>query len=167
MAKVSKQRKAEAIAAALRELCPPGTTVYTVLRGVSRSGMSCNIDCYVISAGGEPRWISRLAADAAGFTFNERRECIRVGGCGMDMGFHIVYGLSHALYPDGFGCIGDASGNRSNVCPSNDHSNGDRDYTPHSVYEHDKAQHAKLDKPPSIKPHWHRDGGYALRHRWL
>jgi len=41
---------------------------------------------------------------------------IRVGGCGMDMGFHLIYSLSRILYPNGFDCIGDN-------CPSNDHFN--------------------------------------------
>lgn len=34
--------------------------------------------------------------------------------------------ISRVLYPQGFGCIGEG-------CPSNDHSNGDRDYTPHAT----------------------------------
>ena len=56
----------------------------------------------------------------------------------MDMGFHLVYELSRALYPAGFVCSGDK-------CNSNDHSNGDRDHSPHQ----------------------HQDGGYALRCRWI
>lgn len=63
-----------------------------------------------------------------------------VGGCGMDMGYHLVYALARKLWPDGFDCIGPG-------CPSNDHSNGDRDYTP--GHRH------------------HADGGYCLKHRWL
>jgi hypothetical protein len=30
------------------------------------------------------------------------RNGIRVGGCGMDMGFHLVYTLSRALFDDGY-----------------------------------------------------------------
>lgn len=66
-------------------------------------------------------------------------DALVVNGCGMDMGFHVVYELGYTLYGrDGFICIGER-------CPSNDHSNGDRDYTPHA----------------------HTDGGYALRYEWL
>ena len=54
------------------------------------------------------------------------------------MGFAVIYELSQALFPKGFECIGEK-------CPSNDHSNGDRDYTPHH----------------------HNSGGYALKHRWM
>lgn len=171
MAKVSKERRENALAR-LRELLKPGDTVHTVLRDVSRSGMSRNIDCYVI-ADGEPRWISRYVADACGMTFNEKRECIRIGGCGMDMGFAIVYDLSHTLYPDGFGCIGeDRDAHR--YCPSNDHSNGDRDYTPHhgAVYTAEtcpgKPCSSDCDhKERDGRDHWHKSGGYALRHKWM
>lgn len=126
---------------ALRELVPPGTTVYTILRHVSRSGMSRRIDLYVIQDG-ESRWLSGYYKTAEGIT-NRKYEAITVQGCGMDMGYHLVYNLSRMLYPDGFTCVGD--GSPSTCCPSNDHSNGDRDHT----------------------PHLHRDGGYALRQRWL
>jgi hypothetical protein len=77
-----------------------------------------------------------------------------VGGCGMDMGFHLVYSLSRALFPTGFGCIGrvtNAKGERTAWCNSNDHHNGDRDHTRHTTR----------------RKHWHRDGGYALVHRWM
>ena len=49
-----------------------------------------------------------------------------IGGCGMDMGFHVVYNLGRAMWPDG---TPDPHGTR----------NGEPD----------------------------RDGGYALKHRWL
>lgn len=127
----------------LRAECPPGTTLFTVLRHVSKSGMSRDIDVYKLE-GGDRQWLSRLAARAAGLTFNERAEAIRMGGCGMDMGFALVYELASALYPDGFDCIG-ARTDRWPGCPSSDHNNGDRNY----------------------EPHHHRSGGYALRHRWL
>ena len=126
----------------LREWLKPGDTVFTVLRHVSRSGMSRLIDCYIIE-GNEAHWISSRVAKAVGFSFDDKKDSIRVGGCGMDMGFHIVYELSHVLFPKGFECIGDKEGNR---CPANDHCNGDRNYTPH-LHEH--------------------AGGYALRHRWM
>src|SRR5262245_5305389 len=109
----------------LRELLPPGSTAWTVLRHVSRSGMSRAIDVYHIHDS-DRDWLSYRVAAVTGFTFSEKREALSVGGCGMDMGFHVVYTLSRVLYRDGFGCIGDG-------CPSNDHSNVDRDYTPHGA----------------------------------
>ena len=141
----------------LRESLPPGTTVFTVLRHVSASGMSRSIDAYRIGPeadrdGAAIAWrLSWSICKATGFAYDNRHEAIKVGGAGMDMGFHIVYSLSAALYSDGFGCIGER-------CPSNDHSNWDREYTPNG--------HIEI---PGQDPyeHWHRDGGYALRHRWI
>lgn len=98
MTKAKQSARDEAIAT-LRETLKPGMTVYTVLRGVSRSGMSRNIDLYVME-NNAPRWISRYAATAAGFQFDEKHDCLKIGGCGMDMGFHAVYSLSRVLYPD-------------------------------------------------------------------
>ena len=137
----------------LMRLCPPGTTVYTVLNSVSRSGMSRDIKMYVI-VDGAPQWIAGYAAVLLGEKVTPR-DGIKAGGCGMDMGFHLVYNLSMTLYPTGHGCTGED-------CPSNDHSNGDRDRTPHGngMTPHLRAVAIGAD-------HWHREGGYALRHRWM
>ena len=125
----------------LRELVKPGDTVWTNLQHVSRSGMYRAISLYVIEDN-EPRRISYLVAKALGDRWDNQREAVGVSGCGMDMGFHLVNSLSYALHPEGFECVGDGDRNR---CPSNNHSNGDRDYS----------------------PHWHKEGGFSLRHRWL
>lgn len=85
----------------LRKLCPKGSTVYCVLRGVSRSGMSRNIDFYVMQDN-EPRWLTGYMS-AAGIVNQSRSDWeksrgVKVHGCGMDMGFHVVNNLSMALY---------------------------------------------------------------------
>jgi hypothetical protein len=150
MTKKQAADQAEALAH-LRSWLSPGDKVCTVLRHVSRSGMMRAIDLYAWT-GAEPPvklWLSSYAARAGVASLSKRYDSLLAGGCGMDMGFSLVYSLSSALYPDGFGCIGKR-------CPSNDHSNGDRDYTPH--------------KPEGLKPqrdHWHTAGGYALRHEWI
>lgn len=127
-------------------LAKPGDTIYTILRHVSRSGMQRHISVVVIPEGADcsRRFdLTFWTAHALGYPV-ARNGGIKVTGCGMDMGFQLAYTLSSILYPTGFGCIGDR-------CPSNDHSSGDRDRTPHTA----------------DAPHWHRDGGYALRHAWL
>lgn len=112
--------------------------IYTILRHVSKSGMMRVIDPLVI-LDGEPFSLAYLYARATGERVDDRGG-IRVGGCGMDMGYHLAYGLSRMAYPKGHPCDGAA-------CQSNDHSNGDHDRTPgHTV---------------------HADGGYRVRHRWL
>ena len=116
----------------LQEMLQPGDTVYTILKKCSRSGMYRHIAVIV-----KERNISGLVATA-----DERKwhddDSVGASGCGMDMGFEVVYSLSSTLFPNGFLCIGDG-------CPSNDHHNGDRNYATHH----------------------HTSGGYALKQRWL
>lgn len=135
--------------ARLRELLPPGSTVYTSLRHVSRSGMYRSIAVYAIvptdntpahPTGSEPQWITGYVAAVLDERIDER-DGLAVTGCGMDMGFHVVYNLAWALYGrEPWACVGQR-------CPSNDHSNGDRDYSPEHMHT--------------------GDGGYALRQAWL
>ena len=120
----------------LRALLPPGSIVYTTLNHVSRSGMQRAISTYII-IDNDIRDISYDVAEVIGNTIHNKGG-IKIDGYGMDMGFAIVHQLSYALYPGGFECTGPN-------CTSNDHFNGDRDYTPHH----------------------HNSGGYALIHRWL
>jgi hypothetical protein len=88
----------EAIAK-LKELCPAGATVYTVLRHVSRSGMARRISAVVIKDG-EPVELDWLI-NAAGIFKSGKSDGLVVGGCGMDMGFHLVHMLDLTLYPGG------------------------------------------------------------------
>ena len=95
----------------LRALLPPGTTVRTSTVHTSRSGMYRAIVPYVMTtaSSGEsyPRDLTWLIVRAdIGRTRAPRHEGVASHGAGMDMGFHLVYTLSRALYPDGFGCTG-------------------------------------------------------------
>ena len=76
-------------------------TVYTVLRHVSASGMSRDISLKTVRDG-EIIDITFTAAEALGEKVKEKdgHRVIRVGGCGMDMGFHLVYNLSASVYRD-------------------------------------------------------------------
>ena len=117
----------------------PGDTVHTILRHVSRSGMMRVISLIYIDKNGATRNISGLAAKAMDMTLDRDRFGIKIGGCGMDMGFDLVYSLARTLFAGGHECSG------QETCLSNDHSNGDRNY----------------------EPHHHKDSGYALKHKWL
>ncbi len=123
----------------LLKLVKPGDTIYTVLRHVSKSGMYRVIDCYVIRDN-EPLRISWSVAAVCSDRYDTRHEGIGIGGCGMDMGFAIVYNLSRVLFKEGFQCIGEH-------CPSNDHAN-----PPH---------------PERDGKMMHSDPGYALKQRWM
>lgn len=86
----------------LRELLQHGDTVYTVLRHVSRSGMSRVIDLYVIKDN-RPVWLSGHVGHALGYSRDKTWSGIRVNGGGMDMGFDVVYNLSSSLFEgDGY-----------------------------------------------------------------
>jgi hypothetical protein len=186
MAKTNPERD-EAIAR-LHEWLKPGDTVYTIVRHVSRSGMSRDISVVVMTPDGpiHPNWAVARATGMRLVTTGGH-DAIRIGGCGMDMGFALVYELGARLWPEGFGCVGDGC-NSGTRCRSNDHSNGDRDYTPHDdevpvrcaacsePYPCSVQQSRERYRPeavaahiakPSKRHHWHRDGGYALHQEWL
>lgn len=170
MAKLSKARQAERAEAIeqLRGWLKPGDTVYTVLDRVSASGMSRIIRVVLLKCeDGTPRDLhpNWAVGTTLGIPHGKRNgretEGLKIGGCGMDMGFHLVYELSSVLFRGGFGCIGKG-------CPSNDHSNGDRDYTPHDDGTPREASEVGTDIPGKrAHRHFHQEGGYALRQRWL
>lgn len=120
----------------LKEILKPGDTVYTILRSVSRSGMSRTISLYTF-INNQPRMLDCAVSVVCGYPL-DKHEGVKIGGCGMDMGFALVYALSNALYGDGYKCLGDR-------CPSNFHVNNRIEGATESI---------------------HKDG-YALNHRWL
>jgi hypothetical protein len=76
-----------------------GSTVYTVLRSVSSSGMSRTLSLKVASEGKilDLTYYAGTVLDWPIVEVNGSRA-LRVGGCGMDMGFHTVYTLSRVLF---------------------------------------------------------------------
>ena len=84
----------------LRKLLPEGATVYTVLRSVAKSGMSRRIDLYTV-VGGELRFLSGYVGEVLGYK-RGKGDGLTVGGCGMDMGYHLVHSLSQAMFGDGY-----------------------------------------------------------------
>lgn len=87
----------------LREYLPAGSTVYTILRDVSRSGMSRRISVVAFSKGDTvdmyPLHITHLVSQAIGWRIKTGfNDALVVSGCGMDMGEHLVQTLSYALY---------------------------------------------------------------------
>ena len=100
-AKAAKQQERKEAIRDLKKHLKPGTTVFTVLRHVSRSGMFRVIDLYVIKRN-QPLRITWGACKATGSTYNIGWEGMAMGGCGMDMGFAAVYELSRTIFPKGF-----------------------------------------------------------------
>lgn len=91
----------------LREWLSPGDTVFGVVRNVSRSGMSREIDFFCFRPDGDEtsgihQWyLSPSIGEALGIRRADS-GALKIGGCGMDMIFATVYSLSSAAYPDGF-----------------------------------------------------------------
>ena len=76
-----------------------GQTVYTSVKSVSSSGMSRTMSLYVVD-GDRIQNITYYAAQALDWPLVEKNgsRVLRVGGCGMDMGFHTVYTLARVLF---------------------------------------------------------------------
>ena len=149
----TRNEQRDAAREALRELYPVGSTVHTKLLHVSRSGMLRSIAVLYPTPAGTIRDVSGLVARAIGSKLHSPTGGVAMGGCGMDMGFALVYSLGRALYPDGQPCNGSdgyeiGTGPR---CTSNDHSN-----------ERGDAYRAGFRKG-----RLHSDSGYALSHRWV
>jgi hypothetical protein len=159
MAKYSKAEIAEA-KANLRKWLKPGDTVHTILDHVSRSGMCRHIRLVVIKCDGEKSEPVTLhpnhaAARVLGYS-QAKRDGLVVGGCGMDMGFHIVHSLGYALWGEE---AEKGTGPEANELRE-------------AIYEADKFywhQGGKKEVPDWTKPgrEWFGGAGYALKHRWL
>ena len=103
---IKEQEKQEALDN-LRKIMPEGSTVFTILRKVSQSGMSRNISLVLFKDTGERQYTlhpNYLASKLLEWKLVDEfgHSAIRVSGCGMDMGFHLVYTLGQILYGDGY-----------------------------------------------------------------
>lgn len=85
----------------LLKMLKPGDTVYTVLRHVSKSGMQRRIDCYAIGKDRRLQYLSGYMEALGLGKRGKKDQGLVVNGCGMDMGFHLVYGLGTTLWPNG------------------------------------------------------------------
>lgn len=105
MAKHSKEDTTRAIEN-LRACYPEGSTVYTILRDVSRSGMSRTVGVVSLQGDGgaiaarHPNWAVSVLL---GYRLKSQRwDGVVVGGCGFDAGHDIAYNLGRALYGNGY-----------------------------------------------------------------
>jgi hypothetical protein len=150
----------------LKTILHPGDEVKTILRNCSRSGMSRRISL-VVAVDGDVQDITFHAARAMGENIKQGRCYVQdgglvVSGCGMDMGFHVVYNLSQTLFPDGFGVEGKLS-KLPKTCP------------PLTVMRPSSKENAfyavalgyEFHGRNGDKTGWDDDGGYALKQKWL
>lgn len=155
MPRISKSEREEALNK-LRAFLKPGDIVYCVLRSVSRSGMSRKLDFYCRN-GEDMQWLTgfMVRAGIAGMTQSDKdwraSNGATIQGCGMDMGFHAVYCLGHALWPGGFGEV-----NQFGARPESKEQAAKW-----------RTQDSKFRGRNGDTSGWDNDGGYALKHRWL
>jgi len=77
-----------------------GRHVYYIVRHVSRSGMSRSISFFVVSEG-SIRSIDYHIKEHLSYKFDRNNGGFKVEGCGMDMGFAVIYDLGRYLWPNG------------------------------------------------------------------
>lgn len=104
--KATKREQQEAIER-LKSWVMPGDTIYCVLAHKSASGMRriirfCKITTSQESGRQETWELSHNIATALEYGYDNRHEGVIVNGCGMDMGFSVVYNLSDKLFTDGY-----------------------------------------------------------------
>jgi hypothetical protein len=92
-----KRKYAEQAKKYLREWLPEGSTVFTLVRSVSKSGMSRQISVFCVEVS-DIRNLDWMVAQALDWRI---RDAVVVQGCGMSMTFHLVDTLSYALYGGG------------------------------------------------------------------
>lgn len=80
----------------LLEGLPKGTTLYTVLRRVSRSGMTRILGVKLIQ---DNKPVNLIVQE---FPRCARDGDYKVTGCGIDMGFWLVYELGQLVHQDGY-----------------------------------------------------------------
>lgn len=91
----------------LRAWFPKGSTVYTICRHVSRSGMQRTIGVVALMTDGKNTGVdirhpNYSVSRVLGYPEDRQRNGVKVNGCGMDMGFDVAYNLARALYDDGY-----------------------------------------------------------------
>ena len=74
-----------------RKIC-----IHSIIRHVSRSGMTRHISFFIIRKG-QVWFIDNLISDYLDYRPNKRYDALVVGGCGMDMAFSVVNNLQDAM----------------------------------------------------------------------
>lgn len=85
----------------LKKLFARDQRIYTSIKRVAPSGMSRHISVYVARKN-QIIDITWHVGHITGYSRNRDTGGLVVGGCGMDMGFHLIYSLSRCLYPKGY-----------------------------------------------------------------
>lgn len=137
------------------EFLKPGDVLFTNINHVSRSGMSREISVYFLKDQASTLLCLNWSVAALLGLPQGKREGVKIGGCGMDMGFHLVYSLSYRLFPNGFGVAGELPLGHK-IRP-----------TSKAMAEKAVSKGAKFYGRNGDSSGWDNDGGYALNQRWM
>ena len=96
-----KQNEQNEALTLLKDRLKENDTIHAIIRSVSSSGMTRNISLKAINDN-EIIDLSWHIAKAMDYTFNDKHHAVKVGGCGMDMAFHVTHNLSRILFNDGY-----------------------------------------------------------------
>ena len=80
-----------------KEFLKPDDVVYTVLRHVDDDGMIRHLSAFVIK-NNEPLNITWKVAKAIKASYDQKHQSLIAEGCGLDVGFDVVYNLGLALF---------------------------------------------------------------------
>lgn len=80
----------------IKKYVKEGDTVYTSLQSVSSNGMSRRIKVFIVHDN-QIIDITWWTANAIECRYNNKKEALVISGCGMDMGYHVVYSLATVL----------------------------------------------------------------------
>jgi hypothetical protein len=86
------------MAMAVLKVLPKDATIYTIIRHVSKSGMTRVIDAMVI-VDDTPLYL-RGVAEEIGLKLDRKHDGITVKGVGMDMAWYLVSRFSKAIHDD-------------------------------------------------------------------
>jgi len=87
------------VLADIKKKIKPGQTIYCTLRNVSASGMQRRISLHTIHKGELIR-LDHAVSVLTGRTLSDKGGIV-CNGCGMDMGFDLVYSLGYSIWPKG------------------------------------------------------------------
>jgi hypothetical protein len=103
--KYSKEEKKESLER-LKQLIKKGDVLHTTVRHISKSGMMRYITTRHLQQNNHPDTPISISnydyhiARVLDLPEAPNYQGVKVGGCGMDMGFHLVYSLSRSLFKD-------------------------------------------------------------------
>lgn len=140
----------------LKNFLKPGTTVYTIMRFVSRTGATHSVSLVAAKGGTILPLDDIMVSSGMKLTPDNKFGGFKFTVSGYDTGKIAVYDLSRALYPNGFPCLG------TEKCQSPEHE----EYQP--IIDA-KRGGGKIKNPRKnyAKGNKHTDGGFALLQEWL